>query len=65
MCEGGVVDGRVFSKVTDNVIILKNGTAPKSYKDICPVTKTIMLRNLACYNFILGSAFLHHHMDGR
>ena len=41
MCEGGVVDGRVFSKVTDNVIILKDGTAPQSYKDICPVTKII------------------------
>ena len=42
MCEGGVVDGRVFSKVTDKVMILKDGTAPKSYKDICPVGEIML-----------------------
>ena len=41
MCEGGVVDDRVFSQVTENIIILRNGSAPQSYKDICPVRTMI------------------------
>ena len=63
MCEGGVVGDRVFNTLTENVVIMKNGSAPRSYKDFCPVTKTK-------YNFtkylilLLGSSFLHYNMDG-
>ena len=38
MCEGGVVGERIFSKLTEDVTILKDGFAPRSYKDICPVS---------------------------
>ena len=37
MCEGGVVGDQVFNKVTANIVIMKDGSAPRSYKDICPV----------------------------
>ena len=37
MCPGGVIGDTVFNKVTDNVALLKNGSAPTPYKDICPV----------------------------
>ena len=63
MCEGGVVDGRVFNKVTDNVIILKNGSAPKSYKDICPV-RLKYFNSVSLKSSFLESSFLHNNFNG-
>ena len=37
MCAGGVIGDTVFNKVTNNVVLLKNGSAPTPYKEFCPV----------------------------
>ena len=37
MCEGGIVGDQVFNVVTENVLILRNGSAPQSHRDVCPV----------------------------
>ena len=37
MCEGGVIGDTVFNVVTNKLILFKNGTAPLTYNDVCPV----------------------------
>ena len=37
MCEGGVHGDQVFNVITDNILIFRNGSAPQSHRDVCPV----------------------------
>ena len=64
MCAGGVVGDKVFNKVVDNVIILRNGTSPGSYRDICPVRVFLKLEN-DISECPLGNPFFHYNLDGR
>ena len=41
MCEGGVVGDRVFSQIINPVVIMKDASAPRSYKDVCKVTISV------------------------
>ena len=46
MCAGGIVKSwedemLEFNKVTDNILIQRNGLATFSYKDVCQVNKVL------------------------
>ena len=37
MCPGAEVKGKVYNNVEQNILLLTDGTATKTYKDICQV----------------------------
>ena len=62
MCEGGVLGDQVFNKVTENVVIMRDGYAPLSYKEVCPVSIKGYGAKL-CY-VTSESSYLHNSSHG-